>query len=99
MRGILCADKKAGDQLFDTMDANDLNKRLKELMDGLSVKVWALGSGTLGPICGLRPGSFKGPWSRPLHIATPSADRKASLELKRGMCRAGPGDSSSQRLF
>ncbi len=33
----MCADKKAGDQLFDTMDANDLNKRLKELMDGLSV--------------------------------------------------------------
>lgn len=25
--------------LFDTMDATDLNKRLKDLMDGLSVKV------------------------------------------------------------
>lgn len=35
------ADKGPGDQLFDTMDANDLNKRLKELMDGLSVKVRA----------------------------------------------------------
>ncbi len=34
-----CADKAPGEQLFDTMDANDLNKRLKELMDGLSVTV------------------------------------------------------------
>ena len=25
--------------MFDTMDASDLNKRLKDLMDGLSVKV------------------------------------------------------------
>ena len=27
------------DQLFDTFDANDLNKELKSIMDGLSVKV------------------------------------------------------------
>ena len=33
------ADKRPGDQLFDTFDANDLNKRLRELMDGLSAKV------------------------------------------------------------
>ncbi|KAK9837437.1 hypothetical protein WJX81_002314 [Elliptochloris bilobata] len=39
-RGDKKGDKAAGDQLFDTMDANDLNKRLKELMDGLSVKVF-----------------------------------------------------------
>ena len=58
--GISCAEKKAGDQLFDTMDANDLNKRLKELMDGLSVKVWALGSVTLGPIYGLETRFFYG---------------------------------------
>ncbi|GAB4815286.1 hypothetical protein N2152v2_002332 [Parachlorella kessleri] len=32
--------KKPGDQLFDAMDAQDLNKRLKDLMDGLSVKVF-----------------------------------------------------------
>lgn len=32
--------KKPGDQLFDQMDASDLNERLKELMDGLSVKVF-----------------------------------------------------------
>ncbi|CAL5221032.1 g3151 [Coccomyxa viridis] len=32
--------KKPEDQLFDTMDAGDLNKRLKDLMDGLSVKVF-----------------------------------------------------------
>ena len=34
-----CVDKRPGDQLFDTFDANDLNKRLRELMDGLSAKV------------------------------------------------------------
>lgn len=34
------AAKKPGDQLFDTFDAQDLNQRLKELMDGLSVKVF-----------------------------------------------------------
>ncbi len=34
------AEKKPEDQLFDTMDATDLNKRLKDLMDGLSVKVY-----------------------------------------------------------
>ena len=28
--------------MFDTMDAGDLNKRLKDLMDGLSVKVCLL---------------------------------------------------------
>lgn len=36
---FMLAEKKPDDQLFDTMDATDLNKRLKELMDGLSVKV------------------------------------------------------------
>ncbi len=35
---FLDADKRPGDQLFDTFDANDLNKRLRELMDGLSAK-------------------------------------------------------------
>ncbi len=30
--------KKPEDQLFDTMSAQDLNTRLKDLMDGLSVK-------------------------------------------------------------
>ena len=34
------AGKKPEDQLFDQMDASDLNERLKELMDGLSVKVF-----------------------------------------------------------
>ena len=36
------AGKKKGptDQLFDEFDANDLNKVLKNLMDGLSVKVF-----------------------------------------------------------
>ena len=33
------AGKKPEDQVFETMDATDLNKRLKDLMDGLSVKV------------------------------------------------------------
>ena len=32
--------KTGNDQLFDEMDAQDLNVRLKELMDGLSVKVF-----------------------------------------------------------
>ena len=32
--------KAASDQLFDEFDAQDLNTRLKELMDGLSVKVF-----------------------------------------------------------
>ncbi|EIE23767.1 DNA topoisomerase I [Coccomyxa subellipsoidea C-169] len=32
--------KKPDMDLFDTMDATDLNKRLKDLMDGLSVKVF-----------------------------------------------------------
>ncbi len=32
--------KKPEDQLFETMDATDLNKTLKDLMDGLSVKVF-----------------------------------------------------------
>ena len=36
------AGKKPEDQVFDTMDATDLNKRLKDLMDGLSVKVCQL---------------------------------------------------------
>ena len=31
--------------MFDTMDASDLNKRLKDLMDGLSVKVRLLSPG------------------------------------------------------
>ena len=40
MQQYVClAGKKPEDQLFDTMDAGDLNKRLKDLMDGLSVKV------------------------------------------------------------
>lgn len=30
--------KREGDQLFECFDAQDLNVRLKELMDGLSVK-------------------------------------------------------------
>ena len=34
------AAKKPEDQLFETMDATDLNKTLKDLMDGLSVKVF-----------------------------------------------------------
>ena len=33
------AEKRPGEQLFDGFDATDLNKRLKELMDGLSAKV------------------------------------------------------------
>ena len=37
---ILSAAKKPEDQLFETMDATDLNKTLKDLMDGLSVKVF-----------------------------------------------------------
>lgn len=32
--------KSADDQLFDEMDANDLNKMMKDYMDGLSVKVF-----------------------------------------------------------
>ena len=32
--------KKPEDLLFETMDAHDLNRTLKELMDGLSVKVF-----------------------------------------------------------
>ncbi|KAI7840141.1 hypothetical protein COHA_006180, partial [Chlorella ohadii] len=32
--------KKEGDQLFECFDAQDLNTRLKDLMDGLSVKVF-----------------------------------------------------------
>ena len=35
----MAAGKKPEDQVFDTMDAGDLNKRLKDLMDGLTVKV------------------------------------------------------------
>ena len=34
------AEKSRDAQLFDTMDAQDLNKRVKELMDDLSVKVF-----------------------------------------------------------
>ena len=39
----LFADKEENDQLFETMDANDLNKRMKDFMPDLSVKVfrWA----------------------------------------------------------
>ena len=36
----LCAGKQPGDQLFDLFDAQDLNRELKELMDGLSAKVF-----------------------------------------------------------
>ncbi|KAG2499993.1 hypothetical protein HYH03_002275 [Edaphochlamys debaryana] len=32
--------KQPGDQLFETFDAQDLNKELKNIMDGLSVKVF-----------------------------------------------------------
>ncbi|PNW85267.1 hypothetical protein CHLRE_03g178600v5 [Chlamydomonas reinhardtii] len=32
--------KQQGDQLFETFDAQDLNKELKNIMDGLSVKVF-----------------------------------------------------------
>lgn len=39
LSGLLAA-KKPEDQLFETMDATDLNKTLKDLMDGLSVKVF-----------------------------------------------------------
>ena len=35
----MAAGKKPEDQLFETMDAQDVNKRLKDLMDGLTVKV------------------------------------------------------------
>ena len=34
------APKAPGDQLFDTMDAGDLNAKLKDIMPGLSVKVF-----------------------------------------------------------
>lgn len=37
---LLCAGKQQGDQLFETFDAQDLNKELKNIMDGLSVKVF-----------------------------------------------------------
>ena len=40
--GVCIAAKKPDMDLFDTMDATDLNKRLKDLMDGLSVKVLAM---------------------------------------------------------
>lgn len=36
------AAKKEGDQLFECFDAQDLNVKLKDLMDGLSVKVGGL---------------------------------------------------------
>ena len=45
------AGKKPEDQLFDTMDAQDLNKRLKDLMDGLSVKVLCSRPPTFHPTC------------------------------------------------
>lgn len=44
------AEKGPADQLFDAMDATDLNKRLKDLMDGLSVKV-GHGIGLLVSLC------------------------------------------------
>ena len=34
----VCAAKAPDAQLFETMNAQDLNKKLSELMDGLSVK-------------------------------------------------------------
>lgn len=34
-----CAAKKPEDQLFDSIDAQDLNKTLKDCMEGLSAKV------------------------------------------------------------
>ncbi len=33
------AEKQESDQLFEMFDAQDLNKELKNIMDGLSVKV------------------------------------------------------------
>lgn len=36
----LPTDKEENDQLFETMDANDLNKRMKDFMPDLSVKVF-----------------------------------------------------------
>lgn len=38
-RSLAPAAKKEGDQLFECFDAQDLNVRLKDLMEGLSVKV------------------------------------------------------------
>lgn len=35
--------KGPGDQLFETFDATALNKELKNIMEGLSVKVWGQG--------------------------------------------------------
>jgi hypothetical protein len=45
---VLCCALGKGprDMLFDTFDATDLNKELKRLMDGLSVKV---GSQSMNP--------------------------------------------------
>ena len=39
-RSVCGAEKKPGDELFETMGAQDLNGRLQKLMDGLSVKVF-----------------------------------------------------------
>ena len=39
-RAAAAAAKEPGDQLFEEINANDLNDRLKELMEGLSVKVF-----------------------------------------------------------
>ena len=37
--------KGPGDQLFEMFDATALNKELKNIMEGLSVKVWGQGGG------------------------------------------------------
>ena len=42
------AAKTEGDQLFECFDAQDLNVRLKDLMDGLSVKVGGRVGGWVG---------------------------------------------------
>mgnify|MGYP001807291449 CR=1 FL=1 len=48
--------------LFDTFDATDLNKELKSLMDGLSVKVGGGGGGGggTGTVHGLNTGFWWG---------------------------------------
>lgn len=46
------AAKKEGDQLFECFDAQDLNVRLKDLMEGLSVKVGASAVAALWRCCG-----------------------------------------------
>jgi hypothetical protein len=63
--------KKLEDQLFDTMDATDLNKRLKDLMDGLSVKA-SLPKGSVTPQRHCRAARFA-------HCSCPGNDTWAAL--------------------